>query len=151
MAQIDNPRKVFNFSIFVPGLNPFLAQEVTLPDTGLAVTTHGDTNFDVKTGGRLEVGTLMVDKISPATSPDSWVFQWINTIQNAALGGGALPSLYKRTLRVEEYSNDGFTVLNTHEYQGCWPSKMNGIKLSRVSSDNTMTSVEFQVDIPIIK
>lgn len=151
MAQINNPRKVFNFGIFIPGLNPFLAQKVTTPDVEIEEVAHGDTNYDVKTGGRLKVGSLMVEKISSATESDNWIFNWINTIQNARLGGGALPSIYKRTIVVEEYAPDGVTVLNTHTYEGCWPKKRNGVELSRTQSDNTLTSIEFAVDIPIIE
>jgi hypothetical protein len=151
MAQIANPRKQFNFSIFCPGLNPFLAQKVTTPDIEIEEVTHGDTNHDIKTGGRLKVGSLNVDKISPATASDSWVFDWMNTIQNALLGGGALPSIYKRQITIEEYSTDGITVLNTHDYEGAWPKKRNGIELSRTQSENTLQSIEFAVDIPIIK
>ena len=32
MANIANPRKQFAFSIFAAGLNPFLAQKVTIPE-----------------------------------------------------------------------------------------------------------------------
>lgn len=149
MAQIENPRKQFNFSIFVPGLNPFLAQKVTLPDVETEDVEHGDTNYLVKTAGILKVGKLKIDKISSATAPDSWVWQWINLTQNALLGGGALPIIYKRTIVVQEYSNDGITVLNTHTYQGAYVAKKNGIELSRKDSDNTLTSLEINVDIPI--
>jgi hypothetical protein len=148
MPQIANPRKVFNFSIFAPGLNPFLAQKVTLPDVEFDETTHGDTNYDVKTAGRLKVGRIMVEKISPATESDNWVYGWMNSIQNAALGGGALPSIYKRTITVDEYSTDGITVLDSHTYEGVFPIKKNGVELNRQSSDNTLQSLEFSVDVP---
>lgn len=151
MPQINNPRKVFNFSIFAPGLNPFLAQKVTTPDIEIDSVEHGDANYDVKTGGRLKVGSLNVEKISSATTSDSWIFDWMNTIQNAMLGGGALPIIYKRQITVEEYSTDGVTVLNTHDYDGCWPKKRNGVELSRTQSENTLQSIEFSVDIPIIR
>lgn len=150
MPQINNPRKVFNFGIFIPGLNPFLAQKVTTPDVEIDSVAHGDANYDVKTGGRLKVGSLMVDKISSATESDNWIFNWLQTIQNATLGGGALPSLYKRTIMVEEYGPDGVTVLNRHVYEGAWPKKRNGIELNRQASDNTLQSIEFEVDIPNI-
>jgi len=148
MAQVENPRKQFNFSIFAPGLNPFLAQKVMLPDVGFDVTKHGDTNYYVKTAGMLDVGTLNIEKISSATAPDSWIWQWIRLIQDAKLGGGALPIIYKRTLEIHHYSNDGITVLNKYIFEGCWPSKLNGVELSRQGSDNTLESIEFQVDIP---
>jgi hypothetical protein len=148
MAQIENPRKQFNFQVFIPGLNPFLAQKVTKPDFSIDQVEHGDVNYKVKTGGLPNVGNLVIDKISSATSPDSWVFQWMKTVQNMLLGGGALPSLYKRTLVVEEYSTDGVTLLNRETYRGCWPCKRNGVELNRMGSENTLESIEFSVDIP---
>lgn len=148
MAQIENPRKQFNFSISIPGLNPFLAQKVTLPDVEVEQVSHGDTNYDVKTGGRLKVGNLSIEKISSATQPDSWFFQWMKAVQNAQLGGGALPIAYKRTIEIVQYSTDGVTVLNRYVYTGVWPAKKNGIELNRMGSENTLESVEFSVDIP---
>ena len=146
MAQIENPRKQFNFSIAVPGLNPFLAQKVNTPDSDIEQVSHGDTNHDIKTGGRIKIGNLMIEKISPATQGDTWFWDWMKAVQNTRLGGGALPSLYKRTLEVVEFSTDGVTVLNRHTYEGCWPTKLNGVELSRLGSDNTLQSVEFSVD-----
>lgn len=146
MANIANPRKQFNFSIFAAGLNPFLAQKVTIPEMSIDVTEHGDTNFDVKTGGRKKYGSLMIEQIQTATGPDNWVDVWFSQVQDEFLGGGFLPQLYKRTITIEEYSTDGVTIINTHVCYGCWPSKRNGIELNRRGSDNTMKSLEFQVD-----
>ena len=146
MANIANPRKQFNFSIYAPGLNPFLAQKVTIPEVSIDVVEHGDTNYDVKTGGRKKIGTILIDQISPATGPDNWVETWMNQVQNEILGGGFLPSIYKRNLTIDEYSTDGVTIINQHECFGCWPSKRNGIELNRRGSDNTLKSIELQVD-----
>lgn len=145
-AKIPNPRKQFQFTIILPGLNPFLAQEVKQPDVDFDVQEHGDTNFDVKTAGKKKIGMLTVNKIAPADGIDTFFRTWANQIQNTLLGGGALPSNYKRTIMVEEYSNDGVTVLERHIYSGCWPSKINGKDLSRKGSDNTTQSIEFCVD-----
>jgi len=146
MANISNPRKQFNFSIYAPGLNPFLSQKVTIPETSIDVVTHGDTNYDVKTGGRKIIGKLMVEKLSTALGPDNWVHNWMNEVQNEFEGGGFLPTVYKRTLLIDEYAPDGVTIINTYAMIGAWPSKVNGIELSRTSSDNTIESIEFEVD-----
>lgn len=146
MANIENPKKQFNFQIFLPAMNPFLAQKVTLPDFSADVVEHGDFNYLVKTGGINKVGTLNIEKISSALFPDSQFFNWIQTIQNAMVGSGALPSSYKTTITVEHYAPDGFTVLDRYIMEGCWPSKLNGVELSRVDSGNTMESIEMQVD-----
>ena len=148
MAMIENPRKEFNFSIFTPGLNPFLAQKVTLPDWEVDEVAHGDTNYDVKTGGRAKFGSLTIEKISVATAPDNWIWLWIRQIQDVFLGGGQLPSTYKRTIEIHEYSTDGITILNRHVLYGVWPKKINGKELNRMGSDNTLEKIEFAVDRP---
>lgn len=146
MANIANPRKQFNFSIFAAGLNPFLAQKVTIPEVSVDVVDHGDTNFDVKTGGRKKYGPLIIEKIATAVGPDNWVESWLNQVQNEFLGGGFLPILYKRTLSIDQFSNDGVTIINQHICFGCFPSKRNGVELNRRGSDNTLESIELQVD-----
>ena len=152
MAKISNPHKVFQFSIELPGLNPFLAQEVSLPDDGVAVVEHGDTNFKVKTAGLREIGVLKVKKIQPGDtySKDSPLFlyfrDWVNSIQSTSWGGGAVPDAYKVTGRVIEYSTDGVTPLAFHKYIGVWPSKINGKTLNRLASENSIDEIEFQVD-----
>lgn len=146
MANIANPRKQFNFSIFAAGLNPFLAQKVTIPEISIDVVEHGDTNYDVKTGGRKKLGPIVIEQIMTAIGPDNWVESWINQVQNEFLGGGFLPIIYKRNLTIDEFSNDGVTLINQHLCFGCWPSKRNGIELNRRGSDNTLKTLELQVD-----
>jgi phage tail-like protein len=146
-AKIPNPRKQFQFNIIIPGFNPFLAQEVKLPDVDFDIQEHGDTNYDVKTAGKKKIGTLTVSKICPADNPGDTQFrQWGKDIQNTDTGGGQAPSQYKRTIIVEEYANDGLTVVERHILKGCWPNKINGKELNRKGSDNTMQTIEFCVD-----
>jgi phage tail-like protein len=145
-VNIPNPRKNFNFSIQVPGLNPFLAQQVDIPDFDIDVVEHGDANFLVKTGGMQKYGTCKVSKISTATAPDNWVWDWMFQVQDVFAGGGDLPSNYKRSVVIEQFSNDGVTVINTWVLYGCWPSKINGVNFRRKESDNTMEEIEFCVD-----
>lgn len=146
MAVVANPRKQFQFSIFAPGLNPFLAQKVVVPELSIDIVEHGDTNFDVKTGGRKKIGKLMIDKISTSIGPDNWIDDWMNQVANELLGGGLLPTIYKKTLTIDQYSNDGLTIINSWVCFGCWPSKRNGIELDRKGSDNTLESIELEVD-----
>lgn len=145
-AKVPNPRKQFQFTIIIPGLNPFLAQEVKLPDVDFDVQEHGDTNFQVKTAGQVKYGTLQVSKIQPATGLDVFMENWARRIQNTLTGGGELPSQYKEQAIVEEFSSDGITVIQRHIYSGVWPSKLNGKDLSRKGSENTIHSIEFCVD-----
>lgn len=145
-AKVRNPRKAFQFSILIPGLNPFLAQEVTSPDVEFEVAEHGDTNFDVKTAGKKKLSNATISKISPADSLDEFIWQWKNSIQNTRTGGGALPSVYKRNVIIQQLGVDGITVLKIWELEGCWPVKVNGINFNRRSSDNTVESFELSVD-----
>lgn len=149
MAQIQNPRKIFNFGISIIGMNEFLCQEVDLPDSEVDVVPHGDTNYDVKTGGRRKIGMMMIKKLMSATAPDLFMWAWLDSIQSIQSGGGLLPSQYKRNITIREYSNDGITILNIWVYAGCFPSKINGLKLSRTGSENTIEDIEMCVDEPI--
>lgn len=146
MAKVPNPRKQFQFNIILPGLNPFLAQDVKLPDNEFDRAEHGDTNYDVKTAGKRKVGDLSVSKIMQAASIDSYFYAWADRIQNFLSGGGELPSQYKVSAIIEEYSNDGVTVICRHVLNGVWPMKINGVELSRKGSENTIQALEFSVD-----
>lgn len=145
-AKVANPRKQFQFNVIIPGLNPFLAQEVKLPDSDLDMVEHGDTNFDVKTAGKKKLGMLTVNKILPADGLDQFFRVWQRRIQNTLTGGGELPSVYKEPIMIEEYSSDGITVIDRHIYTGGWPQKINGRDFSRKASENTVESIEFCVD-----
>ena len=64
-AKVKNPRKKFLFGIAFPKhpFNVFLAQKVTMPDIEIEEVAHGDINRDVKTAGRVTIGTLTVEKL----------------------------------------------------------------------------------------
>jgi hypothetical protein len=146
MARVPNPLKQFQFGIFIPGMDQFLAQEVKTADDGFEVAEHGDTGHKIKTAGLREVGNLQVTKIMPSTGLDFFMQAWMNRIRNFVTGGGELPSQYKEAIIVEEYSADGLTVVSRTIYEGCWPMKRNGIDLNRAGSQNTTESLEFCID-----
>lgn len=148
MANFGNPRKRFNFSIQIAPdpVNPFMFQKVTLPDIEIEQVTHGDTNHDIKTAGRVSYGNISCDKLQPSDTGDAYMWSWIDTCQSSVLGGGAPPALYKKTLLIVEFAEDGVTTLNTWTAIGAWPSKINGMELDRNSSENTIESIEFSID-----
>jgi phage tail-like protein len=146
MAKVANPHKQFQFSIFLYGMNPFLAQKVTTPDRELDKIEHGEGNHVIKTAGMVRIGELTVEKISSASLADNLIWGWIALIQNEYSGGGVIPDVYKKAIQVQRLATDGVTVLNTWSYTGAWPSKINGTELDRTSSDNTIQSIEFCVD-----
>ena len=128
MAQVANPRKQFQFTVVVQGLNPFLAQEVTSPDFEFDVVEHGDTNFLVKTAGLIKFGNININKISVSTGSDSFVWDWMLEIQSTQAGGGLLPSLYKRVVEIQLFSTDNVTIIDAWRCFGAWPCKVNGIE-----------------------
>lgn len=148
MAQISNPRKRFNFSIQIAPapINPFLAQTVDLPDTGIEQVEHGDTNYSIKTGGRKTFGNLSIDKIATTSGADNYFHDWAGSVQDAVIGGGLVPNQYKRIVTVTELAEDGTSILNTWVCEGCFPVSINGLSLDRMSSDNTIQTVELSVD-----
>lgn len=146
MAKVPNPRKNFQFNIYLPGLNPFAAQEVKLPDDEFDSVEHGDTGYDVKTAGKRKLGNLTITSILPSITLDDYMKNWRNRIRNFLTGGGELPSVYKAIIMVEEFGPDNLTVIDRHTYNGCWPLKTNGREFSRKGSENTIESIEFSVD-----
>ena len=148
MAQIDNPRKNFQWSIAIAPfpMNPWLAQKVNIPDISIDIVEHGDTNHDIKTGGRVKFTPIQIDKIMTTDGSDNYFFDWAASVQDSLIGGGLPPQQYKRTVTITELAEDGQTIINTWIGTGCWPSKINGIDLDRQGSDNTIESVELCVD-----
>jgi phage tail-like protein len=146
MAQITNPRKAFQFTIGVQGLNPFLAQEVTSPDTEIEQVLHGDTNFDVKTAGRVKYGNLIINKISTAYGVDNFFWPWHYQIMNVFTGGGSPPPVFWKNLTIDEYAIDGQTVIGSFIMYNAWPTKLNGQSWKRMASENTIEQIEFAVE-----
>ena len=146
--MIENPRKVFNFSIQVMGapIDPFLSQKVVVPEISADVVEHGDTNHDIKTAGRVKYSMVQVEKIMTTSGADNYFFDWLYSCQDPIIGGGLNPTAYKRTITITELAEDGTSILNTWVLTGCWPSKINSMNLSRTESDNTMESLELCVD-----
>jgi len=148
MAKISNPRKQYNFSIQIAPLpiNPFLCQKVEIPERTIEQVEHGDVNFSVKTGGRSVFGNLMLEKLMTTSGADNYFWDWAASVSDAIIGGGLVPSEYKRVITVTELAEDGTSILNTWVCTGCWPQKINGQSLDRMSSENSVESVELSVD-----
>ena len=153
MAQIANPRKNFNFDIDfgVLGLDSFLAQKVNIPDRDTEIVEHGDLNHSIKTAGRVSYGNVTIEKIM-TTNPQGLhgdatvMWNWAEECQDSIAGGGSPPSMYKKTLSVIEYAENGIDMLNVWWLVDCWPTKVGGISLDRTTSENTIESIELAVD-----
>ncbi len=146
MAQVANPRKVFNFDVEIDGIFTAQVQKVTHPEIEIEQTTHGDTNFDVKTGGRKTISNGTLEKLRPIDEPDLTWWTWLTSVQSTEGGGGVLPSIYKQLITIKEKSVDNVLVLNTWLWLGAWPCKHTLSDHDRNSSDNTITTVEICID-----
>ncbi len=149
MAEVANPHKKFQFTLSIPRVGTFLAQEVTLPEIESDIVEHGDTNYIIKTGGIAKFGMLTVNSIQSANvlaSDTVRLYEWVRQIQDPYAGGGDTPANYKVEGSVTQYATDGSTVLATWEFEGLWLQKINGVELSRTDSENTVHALEFCVD-----
>lgn len=146
-AQVKNPRKGFLYRItFIRHpINPYYFQKVTLPETSIEQVAHGDINRDVKTAGRVTIGNLTATKLETTSGSDTWLSDWLSSIQDTILGGGLTPEQYWETVIVDELAEDGQSILNSNTYQEVWPCKVNGKTLDRMSSDNAIDEIEFSV------
>lgn len=147
-AKVRNPRKKFLWKIlFVKHpINAYLFQKVGIPEITIEQVAHGDVNSDIKTGGRISVGNLTASKLETTSGSDTWLWDWLMSVQDLLLGGGLTPDQYKETVLIQELAEDGVSVLNQWTASGVWPCKVNGQDLDRMSSDNTLEELEFSVD-----
>lgn len=146
-AKVKNPRKKFLWQVtFVKHpLNPYLFQTVSIPEIEIEQVSHGDINRDVKTGGRVTVGNLVCHKLESTSGSDTWLWDWLMSVQDLILGGGLTPPEYWETVRVDELAEDGVSILNSWICEEVWPAKINSQDLDRMSSDNTLEEIEFSV------
>lgn len=147
MAKIKNPRKKFLWSIQFVGMpiNPYLFQKVDLPEKTIEQISHGDVNRDVKTGGRATIGNMTAEKLLTTSGSDTFIWDWMSSIADTTLGGGLTPEQYWKTILVSELAEDGSSVLNQWIMSEVWPTKLNGQSLERMSSDNSIETIEFSV------
>ena len=146
MPEVANTRKTFNFIVEVNGVNQFEIQKVDIPEVEIEKTTHGGTNSDIKTAGRVTVGDMVWDKVRPLPQPDNWGYNRLKRAQDIVAGGGELPSAYKEVLVIKELSTDGITTVNSWVCEGSWVCKISQNSLDRQSSDNVIETVTWSVD-----
>lgn len=147
MAKIKNPRKKFLWQVtFVKHpINSYLFQSIDLPEKTVEIVEHGDINRTVKTGGRVTTGNMTANKLETTSGSDTWLWDWMSSVQDATLGGGLTPSEYWETVKVDELAEDGTSVINSWILEEVWPTRLNGQNLDRMSSDNTIEQIEFAV------
>lgn len=146
MAQIEDPKKVFQFGYIAPGLNPYQVQQADIPDFDIEIAEHADTNFDVKTAGRMKFGNVVLNNLRPVSGGSNWVWTWIQSIVDVIGGGIGNPLNYKQTHDIVQYSYDDVTVTDRWRCFGIFPIKINGQKLDRTKSENSMDNITLSVD-----
>lgn len=146
-AKVKNPRKKFLWSLEIVGkpISPFLFQKIQVPEVTVEQVAHGDINRDVKTAGRVSVGNLSAEKLETTSGSDTFMWDWLSTAQDMLLGGGGIPVDYWEQVIITELAEDGRSVLNKWILDEVWPTKLNGQELDRMSSENTIESLEFSV------
>lgn len=145
-GKIANTRHAFGFIIEIDGLNQYLVQKIQIPEEEIEVVAHGDTNHDVKTGGRYKIGDIVLDKLKALPTSDMWAKQWMNTVQNPTLGGGSLPLDYKKIVIIREMDTTGTIAVNSYIFEGCFPTKISHSDFDRNSSDNMIETVTLSTD-----
>lgn len=148
-----NPSKQFQFRIAIDSpvgiqrlLNPFQVQEVDEADHENDIDEHGENSHIIKTAGMIKYSNVMISKIQPSTSLDNFVWAWRQYIMSTIDGGGAIPSLYKTQMTIDQLAADNITVISSMLYLGIWPQKINGRNWRRAESGNTIERIEFCVD-----
>lgn len=146
MAQVAAPRKTFNFDVEIDGILSAQVQKVGHPEIEIEEVTHGDANYDVKTGGRIKYTKGTLEKLRPADQPDLIWWVWLSSVQNPDIGGGQLPTLYKQLLVIKEKAPDNITVVSRWAWIGAWPSKLSRSDNDRNVSENMIETVEISMD-----
>ena len=112
MAIVENPRKVFQFQIELPGapIPSLLCQQVTFPDSEIEQVAHGDVGSDIKTGGRRSLTNLVVKKLQTTVAGDAasrWFWVWQEKVRGFKAGVSIPPSSYKYDIVIIEFAEDG--------------------------------------------
>lgn len=146
VANPVNPRKKYLWSIEFDGLEPFLAQKVTLPKISIEVAEHGSGNTLIKTGGMVKLSELEISKMMFSNKNENWAYDWLKGVANIETGSNGVPEQYKRNGYVVFLAPDGETILEKWQLIGCFPKEIEKDELDKTSSDNIMEKVTICVD-----
>jgi phage tail-like protein len=141
MPNFSVPNKVFRYVVEIDGLEQFKCQKFTPPKVSIEKVSHGDTNYDVKTAGRYSVDDIVLEKLVPTDTVDTWALDWLLDAQDPFLGGGMLPDELYQTIIVRELAEDGTTPVMRWVYEGCWVCEVSQSDYDRTSSDNVIETV----------
>lgn len=144
---IADAKKVFRFRVEIEGKDEFYIQEVQKPEVEIEKVEHGATNYNIKTAGGIKVGDAVLKMIKPASTNDSWSWNWLTTAQNMTTGGGGNSLDYKREVIFRELAPDGVTVTDSWLWSGCWVFKVKHADSKRGSqNENSIDEVSLCID-----
>jgi len=146
MPQIADPAKVFNFVLEISGIDSWAVQTFTPPETTIEATAHGGANSDVKTAGRVTIGTASFAQLKPLPAMSNETWNWFKSAQDTKKGGGQLSSVYKKMVVVKEMYPDGKRTARRWILEGCWISGISQNEFTRTGSDNVLETVTLTVD-----
>lgn len=140
MSGLANPRKDYRYVLELDGINMFLIQDVQTPEVEYQVDEHGaPINIpNAKTPGKMRVGEMVVQKLMPALSADTWAWDWFG----AALSG--IKKDFIKTGVLRHVGPDGFSTLDAYFLGDIWPSKIGSSNLVAAGSGNIIETVTFQ-------
>lgn len=142
MSGLANPRKNFRYLLELDGVNAFQIQEVQAPSIELPQIKHGapGNDPDSKTPGKIIVGDLVVKKLLPAYTADTWVWNWMAQAMTGSF------ATFMKTGFLKHLGPDGVTVVQNYFLGEIWPTKLEPSNLvSMGPGENMMETVTFSV------
>jgi T4-like virus tail tube protein gp19 len=142
MSGLANPRKNFRYILELDGANTFLIQEVQAPTLELPEIKHGapSSDPDSKTPGKLIVGDLVVKKLMPAFTADTWAHNWMAEAMVGVAGG------FMKTGFLKHLGPDGLSVVQKYFLGDVWVKKIEpGNLVSLGPGENIIETVTFAV------
>jgi len=141
-----NPRKVFNFQVEIDGLVQFEVQKCNIPEPEIESVSHGASNHDVKTAGRISFGDITLEKLRAVETTNDFGYEWLTQAQNPVTGGGGLPAQYKRNVVIRELAPNNITTINQWMCEGAWCKKTSYTTSDRMAGDNSIETCTISVD-----
>lgn len=146
IANPINPRKKFLWTLEFEGLEPLLAQKVSLPKISIETAEHGSGNLLVKTGGMVKLTELEVSKLMFANKNEGWAYEWLKKVANPETGSNGVPTDYKKNGYLVYLQPDQETILQKWQLIGCFPKEYEIEELDKTSSDNLIEKITISVD-----
>ncbi len=141
MSGLANARKNFRYTLELDGVNMFQIQEVQAPVVEFPVLEHGaPINMpNVKTPGKMKVGELVLKKLCPLLTSDTWAWDWF------AHGIAGVYADWNRIGFLKDHGPDGISTVQTMFLGNIWCSKIESPnRVSMGDGENYIETVTLQ-------